>query len=159
MVLTTLQITNFFQQNTKMTIPAETVAQLANEGIQTVDDLHDFDKDCIKQVANNLRCPPGGAAAFTFGAKSHQRLIVACGLICYYETVGRNLTATNLQWNPIMRNFGEQYKALMERKEEDEPDTPTISNNLPIIKWVELFCDHFTAALVLETFHWYMSSS
>ena len=125
-----------------MAIPAEMVAQLVNEGIQTVDDLCDFDKDSLEQVANNLRLPPGGAVAFNFGAKSHKRLLVACDLVRYYEMVGQNLTATNLQWNPIMRNFGEQYKALMERKNEDEPDTPTISKDLPIIKWVEAFCDH-----------------
>ena len=107
MVLTAAQTANFFQQNAQMAISAPTVAQLANEGIQTVNDLLDFDKDSIKQVANNLRRPPGGAAAFTFGAKSHQRLLVACDLVRYYDTVGRNLTAAILQWNHIMRNFGE----------------------------------------------------
>ena len=119
MVLTVAQTTNFFQQNAQMDIPAATVAQLVNEGISTVDDLMDFDKDSLEQVANNLRRLPGGAAAFTFGAKSLKRLIIACDLIRYYETVGRNVTAANLQWTPIMRNFGEQWKALMDRKEED----------------------------------------
>ena len=142
MVLTVAQTTNFFQQNAQMDIPAATVAQLVNEGISTVDDLMDFDKDSLEQVANNLRRLPGGAAAFTFGAKSLKRLIIACDLIRYYETVGRNVTAANLQWTPIMRNFGEQWKALMDRKEEDEPDTPVISKELPVMQWVESFRDY-----------------
>ena len=77
-------------------IPDATVIQLANEGINTVDDLHDFDKDYLEQVANNLRLPPGGTAAFTFGTTSQKRLLVACELVHFYETIDRNLTASNL---------------------------------------------------------------
>ena len=124
MVLTALQTQNFFEQPAQMAIPNATVAQLANEGIESVNDLIDFDKDSLEQVASNLRRPPGGAEAFTFGAKSLKRLIVACDLVRYYETVGRNLTAANLQWTPILRNFGEQLRALTDCKEEDEPNTP-----------------------------------
>ena len=39
------------------------------ERIAKVDDLGDFDKDNLSQVATNLRRPPGGVPAFTFGAK------------------------------------------------------------------------------------------
>ena len=100
-------MTNFVQQNAQMVIPADTVTQLSNEGISTVDDLVDFDKNSLEQVANNLRRPLGGSAAFTFGAKLLKRLIIACNLVCYYQSVRRNVTNTNLQWNPIIRNFGE----------------------------------------------------
>ena len=34
-----------------------TVVQLQNEGISTVDEPNDFDKDTLKQVADNLRNP------------------------------------------------------------------------------------------------------
>ena len=95
MVLTAAQITQFFTANDNMAIPAATVAQLANEGIQTPSDLSDFDKDSMKQVADNLRNPGGrvpnpdpGAPAgatiarppFVFGAKSQKRLLVATKL-------------------------------------------------------------------------------
>ena len=93
-----------------------------------MDDLLDFDKDTIEQIAANLSRPAGrvpdpnlaAAAAgamvltppFVLGAKSQQRLISAMKLIRYYATVGRKATAGNLQWTPAMKNFSEQWKAM-----------------------------------------------
>ena len=42
-----------------MGIPHETVIQLQQEGIVIVDDIADFDKDTIEQLAANLRRPAG----------------------------------------------------------------------------------------------------
>ena len=70
MVFTAAQTTSFFENANQMAIPHACVVQLSIEGINEVDDLRDFDKDNLNQVANNLRRPPGGAAAFPFGAKS-----------------------------------------------------------------------------------------
>ena len=142
MVLTAAQTNAFFTQAAQMGIPAATVNQLAIEGIATVDDLVDFDKDTIEQMANNLRRPPGGAAAFAFGARSQKRLLTATKLVRFYDTIGRTITAANIQWNPIMRNFEEQWKVLEDKKDEGDPDTPVISKSLPIIKWTEAFRDH-----------------
>ena len=36
-----------------------------------------------------------------------------------------------------MSNFEIQWKALKDRKDEDDPDVPTITKALPIIKWTE----------------------
>ena len=69
MVFTAAQTTAFFEDAGQMA-PHATVTQLLTEGIDSVDDLADFDKDNLSQVATNLRRPPGGVAAFTFGAKS-----------------------------------------------------------------------------------------
>ena len=77
--------------------------------------------------------------AFTYGAKSQKRLAVACDLNRYYQTVGRDLTAANIQWNQVMSNFEIQWKALKERKDEDNPEVPEITKALPIIKWTEAF--------------------
>ena len=111
MVLTNAQTTAFFEDAAQMGIPHATVVQLQEEGIDQVDDLVDFDKDTITQVAANLRRPAGriadptpGAAAgatiptpsFVFGAKSQMRLTSAASLLRYYNTVGRNTTAGNL---------------------------------------------------------------
>ena len=142
MVLTAAQTTQFFENAHQMAIPHATVVELQNEGINTVDDLAEFDKDQLDQIAQNLRRPAGGAAAFTFGAKSQRRLLAATKLVKYYDTVGRTLTAANLQWFPIMKNFSEQWTSLEERKDEDDPETPTITKELPIMKWVEAFEDH-----------------
>ena len=87
MVLTAAQTTAFFEYNDQMGIPHETMVQLQHEGIQSVADLADFDKDSLQQLADNLRKPGGripdpnpnvaaGATiptpAFIYGAKSQK---------------------------------------------------------------------------------------
>jgi hypothetical protein len=158
MVLTAAQTTAFFEGAAQMGIPNATVVQLVNEGISEVDDLSEFDRDSLQQVADNLRRPGGripdptaGAVAgatiptppFIFGAKSQQRLLAACDIVRYYELTGRNLTASNLQWSTVIRNFAEQWKSLKDRKKEaDAPDVPKITKALPVIKWTQSFADY-----------------
>ena len=100
MVLTGAQTTAFFENHDQMGIPHVTMVQMKHEGIHSVADLADFDKDSLQQLADNLRKPGGrvtdpdpnaveGATiptpAFTYGAKSQKRLTVACDLIRYYH--------------------------------------------------------------------------
>jgi hypothetical protein len=156
MVMTAAQTTAFFEDAAQMGIPNVTVVQLQREGIVSIDDLVDFDKDTIEQIAANLRRPAGrvpdpnpAAAAgatvptppFVFGAKSQQRLTIAGKLVRYYDTVGRPLTPGNLQWNPVMKNFSEQWKTLEDKRKADEPEVPKISKALPIIAWTEAYGD------------------
>ena len=54
MPLTADQTAAFFKQDDQMGIPNETVVQLQQEGIATVNDLADFDKDTMEQIAANL---------------------------------------------------------------------------------------------------------
>ena len=120
MVLAGAQTTAFFESPDQMGIPCATMVQMQHERIQSIADLADFDKESLKQLADNLRKPGGripdpdpnaveGATiptpAFTYGAKSQKRLTVACDLIRYYQTVGRDLTAANIQWNQVTSNF------------------------------------------------------
>ena len=127
---------------------------MQQEGIQSVADLADFEKQSLQQLADNLRKPGGRVPdpdpnaplggtipmpAFTYGAKFQKRLTVACDLVRFYQTVGRDLTAENIQWNQVMSNFKIQWKALKDRKDEDDPDVPKITKALPIIKWTEAF--------------------
>jgi hypothetical protein len=53
-MLTGLQTTQFFEGADQMAIPNATVVELVNEGISLVDDLSEFDKDTIGQIAYNL---------------------------------------------------------------------------------------------------------
>ena len=46
-----------------------------------------------------------------------------------------------IQWNQAMGNFEIQWKALKERKDEDDPEVPKITKALPKIKWTEAFQD------------------
>ena len=55
--------------------------------------------------------------------------------------MGHDLTAANLQWNTVMKNFEIQWKVLKERKGDDSPDVPKISKAVPVIKWMEPFQD------------------
>ena len=127
MVLTVAQRTTFFEHADQMGIPHATVLQLQSEGITLVSDLADFNKDSLQQLVDNLRRPggrvldpnpapqPGSSIPtppFVFGAKSQRRITVACDLVKYYTTVGRDLTEANLQWNTIMKNFNIQWTAL-----------------------------------------------
>ena len=156
MVLTTAQRTTFFKHANQMGIPHATVLQLQSKGITLVSDLADFNKNSLQQLADNLRhpgghvldsnpgAPPGSTIPtppFVFGAKSQRHITVTCDLVKYYTTVGHDLTAANLQWNTIMKNFNIQWTALKERKGDYSPETPKISKMLPVIKWTEAFQD------------------
>ena len=68
---------------------------------------------------------------------------MACDLVRIYQTVGRDLTAANIQWNQVMSIFEIQWKALKDRKDEDDSDVLTITKALPIIKRAEAFQDFF----------------
>ena len=54
MVLTAVQTTAFFENNDQMGIPHAMVIQLQQEGIDTIDDLVDFDEDSLSQLDKNL---------------------------------------------------------------------------------------------------------
>ena len=156
MVLTATQTTAFFEHVDQTGIPHVTMLQLQAEGITSVSDLADFNTTSLQQLVDNLRHPggpvpdPNPAAQpgstiptppFVFGAKSQRCIAVACDLVNYYKTVSRDLTAANLQWNTVMKNFDIQWTALKEKKGEDSPETPKISKALPVIKWMEAFQD------------------
>ena len=94
-----------------MGIPHATVVQLPVEGVTIILDLAEFDKETLQQLAENLcklagRVPdpnPGAAPGamiptppFTIRAKSQHHLGVACELVQYYQTVGRDPTAANM---------------------------------------------------------------
>ena len=92
MVLTANQVRAFFHADKQMAIPVVTIVQLVQEGIEHPDDLQDFDKDSLKDVANNLRNPGGrihhtypnaqanvtiSTRPFVFGVKSQKRMLEA----------------------------------------------------------------------------------
>ena len=156
MVLTAAQTTTFVEHPDQMGIPPATVLQLQSEGITLVSDLADFAMTSLQQLVDNLRRPggrvldPNPAAQpgstiptppFVFGAKSQRHIAVVCDLVKYYITVSHDLTAANLQWNTVMKNFDIQWTVLKEKKGDDSPETPKISKALPVIKWMEAFKD------------------
>ena len=157
MVLTVAKTTAIFENADQMGIPHATVVQLGIEGIVTVGDLVDFNKDSLQQLADNLRKPGGWIAdpnpaavagatiptpAFAFAAKSQKWLGVACDLVRYYNTVGHDLTVPNMRWNQVGKNFEIQWKALNDRKKEDPPEVSKLMKTLPIMKWTKACQDY-----------------
>ena len=55
MVFTQAALAQFFTAQDQMAIPEATRQQLALEGITSVGDFSEFDKDGVKQLANNLQ--------------------------------------------------------------------------------------------------------
>jgi hypothetical protein len=155
-MLTLNQTTAFFEDPGQMGIPHATVVQLQEEGINVIDDLVDFDVDTIKQVAENLRRPtgrvphPNGVAnatiatpPFKLAAMSQFRLNGVIKLLKYYRMVGRVVTAANIQWTPVIKNFLDQFTSIEEMKKGDDPDTPKISSTLKIMPWIESIRDYW----------------
>ena len=104
----------------------------------------------LRKTAGRVPDPNPGAAPdatiptppFTFGPKSQLCLGVACELVWYCQTVGRDPTAANMQWTLVIKNLEVQWKALEEHKDSDDPEVPKITKALPIIKWTEAFQDY-----------------
>ena len=62
MVLTTVQITNFFTQASQIGVPTATMDRLQQEGMASPVDLKDFDDEALKIVKENLQHPAGRIA-------------------------------------------------------------------------------------------------
>ena len=118
MVITAAQTTAFFSEPGQMALPASTRIAIAQERLEDLADLVEFDERSLKQITDNLRRPGGrvpdpnhnataGATiptpAFVFGAKRQLRLKAACNIFRYYEMTGRNLSSGNMQWNPVIK--------------------------------------------------------
>ena len=166
MVLSANATASFFEQDQQMGLPHDTVVRLQAEGIVSINDLAEFDSEAWKQVADNFRKsggmipdPAAGAAPgamipappIVFGAKSQKRLNVASDLVRYYDTVGREPTAGNMQWLQVMRNFEIQWKALKAKADDDIPDVPKITKALPVMKWTESFKDFLARVIGART--------
>ena len=81
MPLTNQQTTTFFENADNLGIPHNVRVALREEGIDSVEDLLEFDKAAIEQIASNFRrrTPP-----ITFGAKMQKSMMEACDLIRFY---------------------------------------------------------------------------
>ena len=136
MVFTTAQTTALFTDLSQMALPRATRATIGEEGLNDIDDLVEFDSDSMKQITDNIRRPGGripdphptaaiGATistpTFVFGAKSQIRLAAAIEIAKYYETIGRDLTATKMRWNPTIKTFNDHWKSLKARKDAIDP--------------------------------------
>ena len=99
MVVTATQTTAFFTEPLQMALPANTRLAIAQEGLEDLNDLIEFDEKSLKQITENLRLPGGrvpdpdpnaavGATiltpSFVFGSKRQLRLKTTFNISCYY---------------------------------------------------------------------------
>ena len=140
-------IKTFFEDANYLGFVTRTVAQLKLEGLESPNDLVDFDKKSLETVCSNLRKPGktkgrGNVLVdqepFFVSAKSIMRLTVALEVARYYETVGRPMDVDNMTWTR-MKSFDVQWKALKDRKDSTKPDIPKLTKGLSVPKWIESF--------------------
>ena len=75
-----------------------------------------------------------------FGAKSQKRLLVACDLVRFYDTIGRTVAATNVRYD-IVKNFAQQWRSLKDRKDGEQLEVPKLTRELGILAWSEAIDD------------------
>ena len=139
-----------------MGLEARTRGFLQTEGINTVEDLGEFTTGADwKQIVENARKPPmipdpANPAVqvhqqpFRIPTKSLNRLKVAAKAVKHYEETGRELTAAMMQWDPRLKNFERQWKALEGASDKDGDELPKVSRTLGIVKYLEAYENYAT---------------
>ena len=150
----------FFTDAVQMALGQPTRLKFVAEGLTTVQDFLDFEEDSMEALIQVVRkqtqgspmvdangvAQPGrsyDAPMYPVSAKSEARMMGACALRRYYETIGRDPTPECMMWQPIIKNFVKQWDAL-KKKKDDNLDVPKISKTLQVMKWVEAFQDHLS---------------
>ena len=155
MPFTIAQLTAFWTSPAQMGLTARTRVQMAAEGLATPDDFEDFPEKedlegIFKQLLKPAKTPGLGAnalpqevATFVIPAKSMIRLQGVRIIVLYYKMVGRTIEPGDLLW-PVVKNFVEQWKALMEKKDADVGQPPRLTKDKLVYKWLESFQQHLS---------------
>lgn len=151
MVLTAPQLTDFWTNSAQMGLSDRTRKQMAKEGLTEPADFEDFSKKSDLDALFKLLLKPAKVAGGTAGtgslrevasyaipAKSQIRIDGARKMVLYYILVGRTLEAADLMW-PVIKNFVEQWEALMEKKTATIGEPPRLSKDKVVHKWLEQF--------------------
>ena len=103
----------FFDDADNMDTGNDAVVKINEEGINNVDGFEMVDEDVLKKLIDNLKLPGGqinvgGAMVampyFKFGEKLQMRLEAVSNLLQLYKTLGRSITNTIIQWDPIIKD-------------------------------------------------------
>jgi hypothetical protein len=110
-------------------------------------DFEDFseksDLNALVKLLVKLAKVPHGAAgnlleveSYAIPAKSQIRIDGARKMVLYYILVGRPMEAADMIW-PMIKNFVEQWKALMEKKKADIGLPPKLTKDKLVYKWLD----------------------
>ena len=137
------------------------VARILKEGITGWDALIDFDKKSIESLpaickeaipeipedlANGINLEPAVRGA-NISSISVRRLIVAVHASEYYSAISRSMTANNMHFTNVLKDFKVEWDTYQDLREQDEPDVPLVSDkdgDRKIIKWSPIFLDCLT---------------
>ena len=78
MVITAAQTTAFFSEPGQMALPAATRIAIAQEGLEDLADLVEFDGRSLKQITDNLRRPGGRVPDPDPNAAAGATIPIAC---------------------------------------------------------------------------------
>ena len=157
--LTNAQNNSFFENGPQMGLTAVQRTRLAGEGLAQVADFEEFKEGQLEVAIRNLRTPIPGVPAVVdadgnevhpaippvppciISARCALRLKVASIAYHYYENIGRNITAQNMNYTTVLKDFYQEYEAIITLSKEDRPDVPQLSKHQTPIKWMESFKD------------------
>ena len=158
--------TAFFTAGTQMGLTGAQRTALAAQGLTVVDDFADFGKDELKEALKNMRTSIPGIPAIAavndaqgneitaavdavppvlpviLPARCTQRLTVAAVAWHYYTDTAREVTAVNMHYNNILKDFQLEWKAITAMAELPSPLVPCITKNNPPLRWTDTFRDY-----------------
>ncbi len=145
MPFTVAQLTAFCTSQAQTGLTTCTRVQMAAEGLRTPDDFRDFpEKDDLKGLFKQLLKPaktpglganvlPQEVATFVIPGKLMTCLQGVRIIVLYYKMVGHTIEPGDLLW-PVVKNFVEQWKDLMEKKDADVGLPPRLTKDRLVYK-------------------------
>ena len=140
--------------------------RLATEGLTTVADFSDFKEDQLNNAFKNMHTSIPGVPTIPkvwdvnnvvqqalvpvilatpptlVYAKCTLRLKVDLTAFHYYESIGRDINAPNMNYTIVLKDFHTEYKSVVTLSDKKKPDIPVLHNkNNTLLKWIESFKD------------------
>ena len=124
MPLTNTQTNAFLEYADNMNIPHNALVKLQKEGANNEGYLEITDKNFLEHWTDHLKRPGGqvnvgGAMVavpdFKFGGKLQMRLESALNIVRLYKTVGIYITNSIIKWDPIIKDFKQEWGVLFKR--------------------------------------------
>ena len=159
------QTDSFFMNGPQMSLTAIVRERLSNEGLTQISDFSDFKEDQLSAAFKNMRTSIPGVAAVAqqvaadgtiivpavdavpallptlVSAKCALRLKVASIAFHYYESIGRDITPSNMNYTNVLRDFYTEYESVIALSTEMKPSVPVLHKNNTPLKWMESFKD------------------
>ena len=162
MVNVTNAFKSWLKSGTNMKLSSDaSVLRITHEGITNYESLLDFDTKSIERLPatckgtiNAIVADDGAGitaepeiAGANLSSISVRRLIVAVKAAEYYTSIGRTMTAQNMHYNQVLKDFKIEWDTYQNLRDQDEPDVPLVNDkdsDRKVIKWVPTFLDSLT---------------